>query len=372
MSPMEWRPRTATRSGKFSKMILEEIPPRIIMKGHETYEDLVKIGSEKFWPGRCSQSEFTLCHQDGTRWTVDEFLKEFKTVSDITTPWKRTIYIGRKELVYLPRVPYVDCSLINFDEGVLLGQGTFGNVYGGSFQGTPAAIKKIMLGGAKDTEHDIHHEINVSLRLSHPNIVRLLAAARTETYFLLATEYIHGAPLEVVINSDSSIVKLEGQDDDFIALDLAMAMEYIHGQKVIHQDIKPANVMVHLQAKRAVLTDWGLANIRDTVQLRQGSRLQAQGVGPIGGTYLYMAPECILHFEEASYWTDMVPGATYVELFTRSSPWVVKKQRELSALMAANMPPHAVDKLDESQGRTGNKNRPCQFCPGPALELRDC
>ena len=49
---------------------------------------------------------------------------------------------------------------------------------------------------------------NIQRRLSHPNIVRLLAAARTETYFLLATEYIHGAPLDVVIHSDSSIVKV--------------------------------------------------------------------------------------------------------------------------------------------------------------------
>ncbi|KAL2093148.1 hypothetical protein ACEWY4_010460 [Coilia grayii] len=445
MAPMEWRPRTAKRSGKYHKVILEEIPPRVAMQGNETYDDLLKMGKEMFWPDDCDESDFTLCHPDGSRWTKVEFTKEFRTISDMTTPWKRTLYVGRREFgnlinvsqgvsqlisqdsssestrgssagssiagnilhlrlnsdstlsqllsgsdegavigqnltprsmvegnekswsnsehvkasatvshnpimpsLYLPRIPYVDSSLIRYDKSILLGEVTFGQVYGGSYQGTPAAVKRIMLGGAKADEKDIHHEINVSLRLSHPNIVRLLAAARSDTCFLLATEYIHGAPLDVVINSDSCTVKLEGHDDDFIALDLAMATEYIHGQRVIHQDLKPANVMIHLQSKRAVLTDWGLANIRDTVQLRQGSRLQGQAVGPMGGTLLYMAPECILHFQDSSWSTDMWSlGATYLELFTRSTPWAIRKQRELAALMASKTPPHALLSLSE-------------------------
>ncbi|KAL2082783.1 hypothetical protein ACEWY4_022601 [Coilia grayii] len=251
-------------------------------------------------------------------------------------------------LVYFPHVPFVDSSLIKYDESFLLGEGSFGQVYAGSYQGTPAAVKRIMFGGAKVNEKDIHHEINVSLRLSHPNIVRLLAASRNDTCFLLATEYIHGAPLDDVINSYTCIVKLEGHDDEFIALDLAMAIEYIHAQHVIHQDLKPANVMIQLQSKKAVLTDWGLANIRDTVQLRQGSRMEGRAVGPTGGTFLYMAPECILSFQDASSYTDMWSlGATYLELFTRSTPWVVRRQRELAALMTSKTPPHALQSLNE-------------------------
>ncbi|KAL2083814.1 hypothetical protein ACEWY4_021587 [Coilia grayii] len=182
---------------------------------------------------------------------------------------------------------------------------------------------------------------------------RLLVAARSDTCFLLATEYIHGAPLDVVINSDSCTVKLEGHDDDFIALDLAMATEYIHGQKFRNKPNGDANgsnsfFEIHLQSKREVLTDWGLANIRDTVQLRQGSRLQGQAVGPMGGTLLYMAPECILHFQDSSWSTDMWSlGATYLELFTRSTPWAIRKQRELAALMASKTPPHALLSLSE-------------------------
>ncbi|KAL1268544.1 hypothetical protein QQF64_033907 [Cirrhinus molitorella] len=56
----------------------------------------------------------------------------------------------------------------------------------------------------------------------------------------------------------------------------------------------PAHSRIDQFSKTAVLTDWGLANIRDTVMLRQGSRLTGGCIRPMGGTFLYMAPECLI------------------------------------------------------------------------------
>ncbi|XP_034540213.1 uncharacterized protein LOC117813197 [Notolabrus celidotus] len=306
MAPMEWKPRIQKRSGRYQKLTMEETPPRLILKGHETYDDLVNTGKNSFRPDEIEGSEFTLCHVDGTRWTKEDFHQEFQTVTDITTPWKRTLYIGRRDIevvclgdgsctsdeipetgvndcesgdldeipetgvaqdkdfhpeppsseefrsvrarkksqsqvvgsstggavgraapgektavegdavsghgmnhpessltlapnlpsLYLPRVPYVDRTMIKYNEDDPLGEGTLGKVYRGSFQGTPAAVKKIALSSGGTDSRDIQHEINVSLRLSHPNIVRLMAVARTESCYLLATEYVHGASLE--------------------------------------------------------------------------------------------------------------------------------------------------------------------------------
>ncbi|XDV26275.1 hypothetical protein PO909_030033, partial [Leuciscus waleckii] len=101
-------------------------------------------------------------------------------------------------------------------------------------------------------------------------------------------------------------------------------------------------------SKKAVLTDWGLANIRDTVVLRQGSRLTGGRIGPMGGTFLYMAPECLVEFEQASRGSDIWSlGATYLEVFTKSVPWTVKCQRQLCSLMATKVPPHALQHLHE-------------------------
>lgn len=65
-------------------------------------------------------------------------------------------------------------------------------------------------------------------------------------------------------------------------------------------------LQIHQRSKKAVLTDWGLANTRVTVMPRQGNKITTQAVGPTGGTYLYMVPEYSLHFEEASWQTDVV------------------------------------------------------------------
>lgn len=65
--------------------------------------------------------------------------------------------------MYAPRLPLVDQSLISYSEQDLLGEGTFGRVYRGSFQGTPAAIKRIPDGIAGLHDQDIEHEILVSL-----------------------------------------------------------------------------------------------------------------------------------------------------------------------------------------------------------------
>ncbi|XP_039459665.1 L-type lectin-domain containing receptor kinase V.5-like [Oreochromis aureus] len=256
--------------------------------------------------------------------------------------------------LYLPRVPYVEEALITYSEDNLLGEGTFGKVYRGSFHGTPAAVKRIVCGQQGMEDSDIHHEINVSLRLSHPNIVRLMAVARTESCFLLAAEYIHGATLQQVLHTDSCLVKLEGDDAGFISLDLSMAVEYIHAQRIIHQDIKPANVMVHHPSKKAVLTDWGMANIRDTVMLRQGSKFTAQVIGPAGGTYLYMAPECILMFEEASFQTDMWSlGATYLEIWTGPLRGLLKTKRTGCTNGHQKTPPHALSHLSDKHSFLG-------------------
>ncbi|KAL4009284.1 hypothetical protein ACER0C_003136 [Sarotherodon galilaeus] len=104
-----------------------------------------------------------------------------------------------------------------------------------------------------------------------------------------------------------------------------------HKKRAIHEDSQQQHQAVHHPSKKAVLADWGMANIRDTA------------VGPTAGTYLYMAPECIVMFGEALFQTDMRSlGATYLEILMSYAPWVVKTQSELATLMATKTPPHAL------------------------------
>ncbi|XP_068102800.1 mitogen-activated protein kinase kinase kinase A-like [Hyperolius riggenbachi] len=153
--------------------------------------------------------------------------------------------------------------------------------------------------------------------LHHPNIVKLMATTKTDTYILLANEYIHGDNLERILHNANSIVQISNEDKLYVGLEVMQAMQYIHSKNIIHQDIKPANILVEARTKKTLLTDWGMANIRIAICPDMYEK-----IGPSGGTVAYMAPECLMQGKPANKMSDMWSiGATVVELFTKQKPW---------------------------------------------------
>lgn len=68
----------------------------------------------------------------------------------------------------------------------------------------------------------------------------------------------------------------------------------------------------------------------------------------MGRTFLYMTPECLIEFEQASRSSDIWSlVATHLEIFTKSVPWTVKKQRQFCSLMATKVLRHALQHLSE-------------------------
>ncbi|HSK16987.1 MAG TPA: serine/threonine-protein kinase [Gaiellaceae bacterium] len=123
-------------------------------------------------------------------------------------------------------------------------------------------------------------EVEAATRLRHPRCLRALALARDEGHVYVAYPYVPGQTLRDALRA--------GALDDASALETAAqvleALGHAHGQKIVHRDVKPANIMLEEGDEVSVrLLDFGLA------QIDQADTLTAAGDVP--GTLAYIAPE---------------------------------------------------------------------------------
>lgn len=120
---------------------------------------------------------------------------------------------------------------------------------------------------------DFLHEVQVALRLDHPNILKVLDASFIENHFVIAMELGIESLADRIVRRMSTASAL-----DLAAQGLA-ALAHAHEKKFIHCDIKPENFIL-FPGNRMKLTDFGFAK----VSLRT---LKASGSGTID----YIAPE---------------------------------------------------------------------------------
>jgi len=114
--------------------------------------------------------------------------------------------------------------------------------------------------------------------LEHPNIVRIHDLDFFEGCPYLVMEYIRGRTLAQYAREEP----VAPQHAAALAAEIAGAVAFAHRRGIVHQDIKPANVLID-EAGRPRLIDFGLAWRQDAWS---GSTTHSEG-----GTFAYMAPE---------------------------------------------------------------------------------
>ncbi|MEM0925920.1 MAG: serine/threonine-protein kinase [Planctomycetota bacterium] len=116
--------------------------------------------------------------------------------------------------------------------------------------------------------------------LSHPAIMPIhrVVAEAGPPYLVLA--HLRGGSLQDKIDREGP---LELESSLSIAMQIADALAAAHRQGVVHRDVKPGNILLEEDGHRVVLSDFGLAQTLDEMQLTAS--------GMIAGTPPYMSPE---------------------------------------------------------------------------------
>ncbi len=159
------------------------------------------------------------------------------------------------------------------------------------------------------------NEARTVAALDHPNIVKVLRyfEANGTAYFLMP--FYRGQPLHELLESRGVFNR---EDAKALMLPLMDALEYIHQEGVVHQDIKPANIYMTEQGD-PVLLDFGVAATN-----REGSE-QSPRLGSEG----YCAPEQSVPDSLIGPWTDIYGlAATLYRCVTGSIPTAAVLRQE--------------------------------------------
>ncbi|RCV14136.1 hypothetical protein SEVIR_2G413900v4 [Setaria viridis] len=181
---------------------------------------------------------------------------------------------------------------LDFTKAVVIGKGSFGEILKANWRGTPIAVKRILPSLSDDrlVIQDFKHEVNLLIKLRHPNIVQFLGAVTETKPLMLVTEFLRGGDLHQYLKEKGALGPLVAVN---FALDIARGMAYLHNEPnvVIHRDLKPRNILlVNSAANHLKVGDFGLSKIIKAQHANDVYKMTGET-----GSYRYMAPEVFKH-----------------------------------------------------------------------------
>jgi hypothetical protein len=198
--------------------------------------------------------------------------------------------------------------------------------------GVDVAVKTLLNTSLSDKALlELRREAEAMAAMPHPNVTRLFGASLTPPHLCLVLEFAPGGSLDKALEREGAPPPMPALGADaedavrslvvwrerlLISIDAAKGLSYLHSRRVLHRDIKSANVLLFgmLPRRQAKIADFGLAVVK--------SESSTLATVSSAGTVNWKAPELLDEGGKSSRASDMYSFACVVyELTSGQIPW---------------------------------------------------
>jgi urea transport system substrate-binding protein len=228
------------------------------------------------------------------------------------------------------------------------------------------AIKVVPFGGGGDEQivARFHQEGLLGGRLAHPNLVVAYDAGAVTGLPYFVMEFVDGTGLDGIVRRRGPLPVAEACE---VVRQVALGLQHIHEQGVVHRDVKPSNLML-TPSGQVKLLDLGLARLVND-PCREG---QITSSGQFLGTLDYIAPEQCDNSHAVDIRADIYSlGCTLYHLLEGSPPFAtpgfsspyqkLKAHAEVSAAPICQRRPDVPEQLAMVVARMLAKDRDDRF-----------
>lgn len=159
-----------------------------------------------------------------------------------------------------------------------IASGAFGDLFRGTYCGQDVAIK-ILRNVHDDTQQfqEFLQEVAIMRKVRHRNVVQFIGACTQKPNLCIVFEFMSGGSVYDYIRRSgalriATVLK--------IAMEVCRGMDYLHKRKIVHRDLKAANLLLD-EAGTVKIADFGVARVMDHTGIMTAET----------GTYRWMAPE---------------------------------------------------------------------------------
>lgn len=244
--------------------------------------------------------------------------------------FSKKIKICKSSIDKAVKVPVIKKCEFTMDRKMLIGAGQQAKVYRGVYNNVVAAIKVISL--YHSDANQVMKEIEVLRSTDNEYLTLLMAVCYEENQIFLILKYFDSVCLfDLMCGGDNELKQTYNWERNKmkIALQVCLAVAYIHEKDVVHRDLKPQNILVN-ESGDLRLCDFGISKFTS-----EQTQMQTTLNGRCVGTEVYTAPEVLVNKMAATFSSDVWSMACVIaEIFNGSSLWKISNVNMLKNLFA--------------------------------------